>query len=308
MRKRNPIYVETLMKVPMDTLWEHTQSPELHQQWDLRFSEIIYLPKLDEDQPQHFLYKTKIGFGLSISGEGESAGNREVDGIRTSSLKFSSEQPISLISEGAGFWRYVPTDEGIRFLTRYDYRTRFGAIGSCIDRFIFRPIMGWATAWSFDCLRIWLEQGSSPHVLIRRSIMEFILTISLFFIWVYQGLVPKLLVPDSGEMDILRNTAVLADYAPTILNLLGVGEILFGILLLFWSGKRRRIWHKVNIIVLVLLGFSAWSHPAAYVAPFNPITLNVAMIALSMANLLNATELPSAGRCLRKPYKGEKES
>jgi hypothetical protein len=46
--------------------------------------------------------------------------------------------------------RLIPTAEGIRFLTRYDYRTRFGPFGMLFDRLIFRPLIGWATAWSFD--------------------------------------------------------------------------------------------------------------------------------------------------------------
>ncbi|MBW5447623.1 hypothetical protein GE107_16315 [Cohnella sp. CFH 77786] len=298
--KGKPVYVEILMKAPMETLWTYTQTPELHQQWDLRFSEITYIPKSHEEQPQRFLYKTNIGFGLSIAGEGETAGTREKDGVLTSSLKFSSANPISLISEGAGFWRYVPTDDGIRFLTRYDYKTRFGAFGSWIDRFLFRPLMGWATAWSFDCLRLWLEQGIPPHVSIRRSMIALISSFSLFFIWLYQGLVPKLFVPDSGELEILRGAAILNGYERPLLTLMGLCEVGFGLLFLMIWGKHRKVLHKTNIAVLILLGLSAAAHPASYVAPFNPITLNVAMIVLSVVSLLNASELPSAGRCLRK--------
>jgi hypothetical protein len=31
-----------------------------------------------------------------------------------------------------------------------------------VDRLVFRPLMGWATAWSFDRLRLWCERGISP--------------------------------------------------------------------------------------------------------------------------------------------------
>jgi len=37
--------------------------------------------------------------------------------------------PISLIGEGRGFWRYVETDDGLRFLTEYSYDTRWGRRG-----------------------------------------------------------------------------------------------------------------------------------------------------------------------------------
>lgn len=140
------IYVESFIQAPIDKLWSYTQSPEIHQQWDLRFSEITYLPKNSEEELQRFLYKTNIGFGLSIAGEGESYGLKESKGVLTSSLKFSSDNPISLISEGSGFWRYIPTERGVKFLTLYDYRTRFGLFGRFFDRIVFRPLIGWATA------------------------------------------------------------------------------------------------------------------------------------------------------------------
>ncbi|GIP40231.1 membrane protein [Paenibacillus sp. J31TS4] len=304
MTKTNPIYVERLINAPLDALWTYTQTPELHQQWDLRFSEITYLPKSGEEQPQRFLYKTRIGFGLAIAGEGETVGTKEKDGVLTSSLKFSSAQPISLIEKGAGYWRYVPTEGGIRFLTRYDYKTRFGPLGSWIDRVLFRPVMGWATAWSFDCLRLWLEAGVPPRLSIRRSLIELLLTVSLFAIWVYQGLVPKLLVPDSGEMEMLGAVPGFAGYERPLLTLLGLGEIAFGLLFLLLRGRARKRLHQTNLILLFILALSAAAHPAAYVAPFNPVTLNLAMIALSVISLLNAEELPSAANCRRRPPEG----
>lgn len=127
----------------MDELWRLTQTPELHQRWDLRFSGIEYLPRPDESAPQRFVYSTRVGFGLAIRGEGEMVGERHAaDGSRTSALKFWSVDPKSLIREGSGYWKYVPTDDGIRFLTWYDYRTRFGAPGRWFDALVFRPLMG----------------------------------------------------------------------------------------------------------------------------------------------------------------------
>jgi hypothetical protein len=58
------IYVEILVRAPMDALWAHTQTPSLHQRWDLRFSRIDYLPKPRDIEPQRFRYTTRIGFGL----------------------------------------------------------------------------------------------------------------------------------------------------------------------------------------------------------------------------------------------------
>ena len=163
-----PIYVETLIRAPLDEVWEKTQRPDLHERWDLRFTRIEYLPRAREDEPQRFLYATRIGFGVAIEGRGETVGERErPDGSRASALRFWSDDPKSLILRGSGYWRYVPVADGTRFLTRYDYETRFGRAGRVVDRLVFRPLLGWATAWSFDRLRLWVERGIEPERSLR---------------------------------------------------------------------------------------------------------------------------------------------
>lgn len=163
MPRAAPIYVEILIRGGMETLWERTQKPDLHRRWDLRFTAIEYLPRPDPKQPQRFLYATRIGFGLRIEGCGESLGENLGPRGRTSSLRFWSDDRKSLIKEGSGYWKYVPTHDGIRFLTGYTYNTRFGLAGRALD-LVFRPLIGWATAWGFDRLeRITQIEVRSPE-------------------------------------------------------------------------------------------------------------------------------------------------
>jgi hypothetical protein len=85
------IYVEIRIRAPLDELWAHTQEPALHERWDLRFSDITYLPRASALEPQRFRYATRIGLGIEIAGDGESVGERNLaDGSRTSSLSFGS--------------------------------------------------------------------------------------------------------------------------------------------------------------------------------------------------------------------------
>ncbi|MEU6593306.1 hypothetical protein ABZ923_29465 [Streptomyces sp. NPDC046881] len=157
------LYIETHIRADLDDLWARTQDPARHQRWDLRFTEIHHLPRA-EGEPQRFRYATRVLPFLTVSGTGVSAGEKErPDGTRTSALRFASPHPLSLIAEGSGYWRYVPDAHGVRFLTGYDYRPRWGAFGALADRLLFRPLMGWATAWSFDRLRLWLERGITPE-------------------------------------------------------------------------------------------------------------------------------------------------
>src|SRR6266542_4997300 len=103
------IYVEADIHSTTERLWEYTQTLEVHERWDLRFSSITYLPRPDDQQPQQFLYTTRIGLGLKIHGKGETAGNQTgSNGQRTSALRFWSDDAKSLIREGSGYWQYVP--------------------------------------------------------------------------------------------------------------------------------------------------------------------------------------------------------
>ncbi|MFE6909286.1 hypothetical protein [Streptomyces erythrochromogenes] len=166
------LYVETFVRAGMDELWERSQDPALHQRWDLRFTSIDYLPR-SEDEPQRFRYATRVLPFVSVDGTGVSAGERRrPDGTRVSALRFASDHPLSLLAEGSGYWRYVPDGDGIRFLTGYDYRPRWGRCGATADRFVFRPLMGWATAWSFDRLRLWCERGTPPGLALARAVGE----------------------------------------------------------------------------------------------------------------------------------------
>lgn len=154
------LYIEARIRADLDDLWARTQEPSQHQRWDLRFTLIAYLPRA-EGEPQRFRYATRVLPGLTVAGTGVCAGERErPDGTRTSALRFSSPHPLSLLAEGSGYWRYVPEGDGVLFLTGYDYRPRWGRVGAVADRLLFRPLIGWATAWSFDRLRLWLERGS----------------------------------------------------------------------------------------------------------------------------------------------------
>jgi hypothetical protein len=265
----------------------------------LRFTDIEYLPRSDPQAPQQFLYATRIGFGLRIAGGGESVGENHGSAGRVSALKFWSHDPKSLIREGSGYWKYVPADTGQRFLTRYDYRTRFGFVGAAVDRWLFRPLLGWATAWSFDRLRLWIERGIDPALSFERSLVHASARLALGLIWLYQGIVPKLLHQDSGELDIVGGSGAFAGREAEVLVAVGLGEIALGLLCVFlwrWRGL-----FGVNIVLLLALaGGAAFSQPSVFLQPFNPTTLTLGMVALSVVGLLTQRDLPSARRCLRR--------
>ena len=292
------IYVETRIHGSLDDLWEKTQVPELHQRWDARFHSIQYLPRDSERQPQRFTYSTRIGCGFSIAGTGETVAECEIAGRRTSSLKFWSDDPKSLIREGAGYWQYFPSDPGIRFITGYDYQTRFGGFGRAIDRYVFRPLMGWATAWSFDRLRLWIEKGIPPEVSLRQSLIHACCRMAVAFTWLYQGIVPKLIARHSDELRMLYDVGISSTTAPSLLFLFGWAEVAIGLSVLIFHQRR---WPLLLTIVLMLLATIAVSLRSQHylAAAFNPVSLNFLLATLSLIGLMTFENLPRASRCLR---------
>jgi hypothetical protein len=290
------IYVEILIADELEHVWQLTQDPAQHQRWDLRFSQIEYLPRPDLSEPQRFLYQTRIGFGLSIKGTGESVAERAAaDGDTTSSLKFASADSKSLIREGSGYWRYIPTPAGLRFLTWYDYSVRFGAVGLLLDRVIFGPMMGWATAWSFDRMRLWAEKGQTPESSLALSLIHATARLAIAAIWIWHGLIPKIAYPSADEQTMLTQAGIPLQSLPWI----GGAEIAIGLcVILAW---RWRGMFAANIALMVIAVVSvAVNSPIYLKAAFNPVTLNLAVIALSIVGWIASKSIPSSQMCLRK--------
>jgi hypothetical protein len=317
------IYVQIDIHAPLERIWELTQTPELHRRWDLRFTDIQYLPRPDPGQPQKFLYLTRIKFAptdkgktapirrlanlLCIRGEGETVGCR--DGPteeRSSALKFWSDDRKSLIRTGSGYWKYIPMEgpvPRVRFLTRYDYDVRFGAAGRLFDRLVFRPLLGWATAWSFDRLRLWIERGIEPEAAMQRSLIHAFSRLTLSFVWIYQGLVPKLIFHHPDELAMLHDVGFGAASVMAACVAAGAAEIAFGLfILLSWRSRwplRLTMWLMPIMAVCVAI-----SSPRMLIGAFNAMALNAAVFALAGIALLSDGDLPSARRCLRRPSTG----
>lgn len=157
---RRAIYVETTIAADIDSLWQRTQDPHEHVRWDARFSRITPERHADDagDEPVRFTYERRVAFH-TVRGTGVSVGERHrPDGTRTSALRFHTPDRLSPIRAGRGYWRYRSVEGGTVFITGYDYDAGWGPL----DRLV-RPILGWATAWSFDRLRLWIETGAPPE-------------------------------------------------------------------------------------------------------------------------------------------------
>ncbi|OME88206.1 hypothetical protein BK120_02525 [Paenibacillus sp. FSL A5-0031] len=297
---RKPIYVELEIRATQDELWAHTQIPQLHEQWDLRFSKIQYLPKNSESDIQKFQYETRIGFGLNIRGTGETSSTIFKDGNeRVSTLTFASEQRMSLIRIGGGYWKYKDLGDKQSFITLFNYQTRFGIAGRILDRFLFRPLFGWATAWSFDRLRIWLEERIPPSVVAERALLHYLSVCFIVLLWCYEGFVPKLLFPETGELTMMRQVGWFKGMELQMVQLIGIGEMGLGVLIACFH--RRKWIYIIHVLALISLTMPALLFYSELLkSPFNPITLTLPMIGLGLTAYLSRRHLPQASRCKRQ--------
>ncbi|WP_435746144.1 SRPBCC family protein [Microbacterium sp. PMB16] len=156
------LYVEILIDAPLETVWDLTQNPEQHARWDGRFTAITPTQRR-ADGAQEFRYELDLKVH-TIRGTGVSLGDRHGrGGERTSALAFDTEDRLSPLGTGRGYWRYIPTPDGVRFLTGYDYAPGWGWAGRILDPLVTRRFVWWLTAWSFDRLRLWAEEGVPPE-------------------------------------------------------------------------------------------------------------------------------------------------
>jgi hypothetical protein len=150
------IQVATEISAPLHVVRGATLDPSHHVRWDARFSAIR--PLAHTGGWEHFEYETRLGLGLRVRGIGASRATSHV-----SVLRFQASSRASLLSTGAGYWRYEEIPTGVRFSTGFDYDVRFGRLGRAVDALLFRPFFAWATARSFDRLRRWLEDDIPPE-------------------------------------------------------------------------------------------------------------------------------------------------
>jgi hypothetical protein len=114
-------------------------------------------------------------------------------------------------------------------------------------------------------------------------------------VWIYQGLIPKLLFRHTGELALLRGSGLFPGREEAVLTAMGIGEILFGLILIaFWRARSLLL-----LQVPLLIGLTAGAlrgAPATFLAPYNPATLNLALAALALVGFRAAADSPSARR------------
>lgn len=287
-----PIVAESSIRADVERVRRMAQTPEEHVRWDVRFTGIEYLPRADAAGPQKFRYSTRLGFGLSVEGWGETLESKGRDG---SALRFGSDDAKSLIREGAGTWTYAQEGDRVRFRTVYDYRSRHGIPGRFVDRLLFRPVMAWATRWSFDRLRLWLETGLAPELAMRLWLLKRALALLLGLVWVLAGLVPKVLAVRAGEVALVESSGLWVGSPALTLAALGWAEVAAGLWLMSGFGERWAA--ALTTLGVVSLGaLVSVLDPDAISDPYSGIVKNLGLVGCAIGILALSPLTPDASR------------
>lgn len=104
-------------------------------------------------------------------------------------------------------------------------------------------------------------------------------------LWIYQGVVPKLLGPHADELTMNRSIQPFWLSPEQISYYAGIGEVVFGVLIfLFYKKRGIYIWN--NIALLGLLMGTWYFTPQFVTSAFNAFTLNIAMFGLGWIALI----------------------
>lgn len=102
-------------------------------------------------------------------------------------------------------------------------------------------------------------------------------------LWIYQGLIPKLIFQVEGEQYVWQQLHIPTPYIGWMISLSGLAEIIFGSLFLFLTHKYL---HWLSIISLIGLFICVLLiYPNQIYQAFNPVVMDMALASLSVISL-----------------------
>ncbi len=138
----------------------------------------------------------------------------------------------------------------------------------------------------------------AAHLLARdgwTTRVEHWLRAGLGTVWITEGLVPKILWQQEAELRIVEATGLAPFDVPTFLIVLGVAQIVSGLIVLFGRGRLFSLTLGVQLFALVFLPVAVgWVEPGFWVHPFGPLTKNVPILVGTATLFLWSTPFMSA--------------
>jgi len=113
------------------------------------------------------------------------------------------------------------------------------------------------------------------------SAVHAVARVTLAFVFLWHGVVPKLLYRHPTELELMRDSGLSAERAASLVTVIGVAEVVFAAaLLLAWRVRSLPLVASVAMAVItpgIMIGSPRFT-PAA----FTPVTLNLCVAALGV--------------------------
>lgn len=114
--------------------------------------------------------------------------------------------------------------------------------------------------------------------------------VAIAFVWIYQGLMPKLLGPHKDELAMNLALGISPSQATSVAYAAGIAEIVLGILVIALPRRQWPLWVTV-VAMTMLLAYAGIAVPHLLSAAFNPVTINVTVAALALVALLLESDM-----------------
>lgn len=106
-----------------------------------------------------------------------------------------------------------------------------------------------------------------------------LLRAAMALVWMTEGLFPKILFQQPMELAVVANSGLVPISASVFLTIMGVAQVVSGVLALLLRGRPLRWLLWAQIIGLVLLPLLvSWQDPNLWFHPFGPMTKNIPLI------------------------------
>jgi uncharacterized membrane protein YphA (DoxX/SURF4 family) len=120
---------------------------------------------------------------------------------------------------------------------------------------------------------------------------------SVGFVWLWEGLVPKVLFPDQRQFDMVLNSGWWWGSPQATLHLLGIAQIIAGLILMSgWLEKLGQVVATVSVIVMMFLVIG--NHPAAVHDPFGGLAKDACLFTCSAVVFLLSGKTRRAAKVL----------
>ncbi len=111
--------------------------------------------------------------------------------------------------------------------------------------------------------------------------IKLISRIALGLVWLYQGVVPKILFPRADEIGLVRASHLVWRTPELTLQILGVAQMVVGLWLIIGIAERAGVF-IATVWMLILIGLVANGNPSMLTDPYGALVKDLCLVACAI--------------------------